>query len=359
MSKLEFTDKKKSLLEDSKKKLLLWFLKNKRNLPFRKNRNPYTVWVSEVMLQQTRMNTIFPLYQNFINRFPNIKILSETTEEEVLSFWKGLGYYSRALNLKKGAKYVIDHFSGEIPSELEKLIQIPGIGAYTARAISSIAFHKPYAVLDGNVKRVISRLFLFEEIVGTAKSEKKLQGFADEFLNTKFPGDHNEAMMELGSSICNKVPNCEICPLSSVCIARKYFKEKKIPIFQNKRKKIPIELHFLLLKKNEKALMVKYRNRRFFKTIFTPPFVIIGEKLPAEYRNEKWIEEIFLSKKRIEYPSFRSHSITHHNIKLKVSKIEYDMGYDNDCEVKWCKLNQLEQNFHSSIASKLMKIISD
>ena len=209
----------------AKEKLLVWFRRNKRDLPFRRMKDPYRIWVSEVMLQQTRMDSMLPLYAKFIKRFPNIKSLSNATDEDALYFWRGLGYYSRALNLKKGAKFVMEFFDGEIPRDLESLLKIPGVGAYTARAISSIAFGEKRAVLDGNVKRVIARIYQFEKPINSSSSLKDLQNLADSFLSEDFPGDHNEALMELGAMICAKKPVCEICPLNDICLSKKHSKE--------------------------------------------------------------------------------------------------------------------------------------
>ncbi|MCX7999246.1 MAG: A/G-specific adenine glycosylase, partial [Leptospiraceae bacterium] len=183
-------------------KLLEWFQKHHRKLRFRETKNPYHIWVSEVMLQQTRVNTMLVSYGKFIERFPNVVTLANSNLETVLTYWKGLGYYSRAENLHKGAKYILENFQGNIPEDIQKLLQVPGIGTYTANAILSIAYNKPFAVLDGNVKRELSRIFLFSDDITKSKSIKYLQSLADVFLNKENPSDHNQALMELGALVC-------------------------------------------------------------------------------------------------------------------------------------------------------------
>ncbi len=340
----------------AKEKLLVWFRRNKRNLPFRVKKDPYRIWVSEVMLQQTRMIVMLPLYEKFIQRFPNIKSLSNAKDKEVLFFWRGLGYYSRAYNLRKGAKFVMDSFDGEMPKDLESLLKIPGVGPYTARAISSIAFGKKHAVLDGNVKRVIARIYQFEKPINVPSSLKYLQNLADTFLNEDSPGDHNEAMMELGATICGKKPICEICPLSAICLSKKHFKENEIPFTQKEKSNIRIEIHFLFLSHNGKFLFVKGKNRRFFKSIFTPPFLIFGKNLPDSYKNDPQFENFFLSKRRKEHAINANHTITHHNIILKASNVKLDSEVSvKNYESKWVRFNSLEKEFHSSIAKKFIQ----
>jgi len=359
LGKVNFLGQSDLKILHGKAELLNWFRQNKRDLPFRNSKNPYLIWVSEVMLQQTRMNSVLPLYEKFIKKFPDIQSLANSRDEEVLSSWRGLGYYSRALNLKKGAEFVVEKFGGVMPSQLKSLLEIPGIGPYTARAISSIAFGKQHAVLDGNVKRVIARIFLFEKPVQSQESAKKLQEFADMFLNEDFPGDHNEAMMELGASLCGRNPECGACPLSEICLSRKNRREMLIPVAIKDKRKVFLELHFLLLKSQKKILLLKDKKRRFFETIFTPPYLIIGNQLPTGYTNEKSISEIFHSKKRKEFSPVAKHSITHHNITLRVSEIEVDEKFSvAETEAKWVRRSAIEKEFPSSIAGKLVRIIS-
>lgn len=256
-------------------KLRNWFLKEKRDLPFRKNRTPYSTWVSEIMLQQTRVAAMLPLYEKFMQRFPTPEELANAEEEEVLRYWQGLGYYSRAKNLHLGVKKLVHEFGGKFPKTLEEVLSLPGVGPYTARAILSISYNLPFAVLDGNAKRVLSRLVLFQE--SGSKADPKLQKIADSFLNTEFPGDHNEAVMELGARVCIPKPLCNECPLQIDCEANKAGLQESIPPIEKKKKEIPLNIRFYLLHTENGFLLLRYPERRFFKTIYSLPFGFEGK----------------------------------------------------------------------------------
>jgi len=185
-----------------RKQLLAWFRQFQRDLPWRRTRDPYCVWLSEIMLQQTRVAAVIPYYEHFLERFPNLHALAAAPEEEVLRLWSGLGYYSRARNLQKAAQQIVAEHGGEFPARLEDVLALPGIGNYTARAILSIAFEKKHAVLDGNVARVLARLGAIRGDLRASQQWQKLQKSADAYLDGKSPGDWNQAMMELGATLC-------------------------------------------------------------------------------------------------------------------------------------------------------------
>lgn len=336
--------------------LLEWYLKNKRDLPFRLDKDPYKIWVSEVMLQQTRVNAMLPSYEKFIKEIPDIDSLSRTDEMKVVSLWKGLGYYSRAKNLRLGAIYIKQNYKGKFPFDLEKVLSIPGIGPYTARAVLSIAYNLPHAVLDGNVKRVISRLFLFEENIGSPISHRKLQQLADELLNKNFPGDHNQALMELGATICTPIPTCNLCPITIHCLAKLNGKESTIPKNNKKEDRIELELRFYFLFDDSRKIMIfADKRRRFFKTIPSPPFLIFGNDLPDSYleSNNILAEQLKKIKKSILYLP-KKHSITHHNIQLSMVIASIDDLREKPEEFVMIHIEDLEEKFPSSISKKLM-----
>ncbi len=199
--------------------LLKWYDKARRDLPWRGEEDPYKIWLSEVMLQQTQVDTVIPYYIKWVERFPSIESVALATQDELLKFWEGLGYYSRCRNFHKACKIVTARHGGKVPAEWETFLSLPGVGGYTAAAVLSIAFNQPYFVIDGNVKRVMARLLAFSDIVekGTALFEGKL----DKWLNQDRPGDFNEAMMELGSQICRRnEPHCFECPVEYFCKAK-------------------------------------------------------------------------------------------------------------------------------------------
>ncbi len=197
-----------------------WYVSAQRDLPWRKTDDPYRIWLSEVMLQQTRVDQATPYYRRFVERFPTVRDLADADLDDVLLSWEGLGYYSRARNLHRAARKVVDDFAGEIPSTFDDIRTLPGVGPYTAAAVLSIAFERPHAVLDGNVIRVLSRVFAVETDVRRAASKRMLQQAADALMDPASPGEFNQAMMELGARICTpRSPSCTKCPVSLACKA--------------------------------------------------------------------------------------------------------------------------------------------
>ena len=219
-----------------RKQLLGWFRQFQRDLPWRRTKDPYRIWLSEIMLQQTRVAAAIPYYERFLQRFPDVHALAAAPEEEVLRLWSGLGYYSRARNLQKAALQIVAKHRGQFPARLEDVLALPGIGNYTAAAILSITFGEKHAVLDGNVARVLARV---NAIRGDLRQSQRWQGLqkkADELLEAKSPGDWNQAMMELGATLCTpKSPQCLLCPVAPFCEGRKLGIAESLPEKRKKR----------------------------------------------------------------------------------------------------------------------------
>ena len=224
-------------------RLLAWYHKNKRTLPWRDHPDAYAVWVSEIMLQQTRVEAVIPYFERWMRLFPTVHALADASEHEVLNAWEGLGYYSRARNLHKAAKVVVSEHGGELPNELEKLIKLPGIGRYTAGAIASIAFGTDAPALDGNLKRVYARLFDVAEAVDSPRGEKLLWEVARGNLPKGRAGDFNQSLMDLGSAIClPKNPRCLLCPVMDLCKARENGTQELRPV-RKPKKSVPHHVH--------------------------------------------------------------------------------------------------------------------
>jgi len=220
------------------KLLLIWYSSNKRALPWRKTRDPYFIWISEIILQQTRIDQGEPYYLRFVESFPNIYSLASAREEDVLSIWQGLGYYTRARNMHKCARRIVNDYNGKFPESFIELKKLPGIGSYTAAAIASISFNEPIAVLDGNVIRVLSRYFGITEIPGSSSGMKIFNEKAQENIYKEQPGDYNQAIMEFGALQCTPVnPNCMNCALKSSCYANRKNIQATLPV-KNKKNKI-------------------------------------------------------------------------------------------------------------------------
>lgn len=230
-------------LAELRKRLLGWFRKYRRELPWRINKDPYRIWLSEIMLQQTRVAAVIPYYERFLERFPDIRALAEAPEEEVLRLWSGLGYYSRARNLQRAAQQIVARHGGQFPRTVDEALALPGIGSYTAAAILSIAFGAKHAVLDGNVARVLARLDALRGDLRENGRWRSLQKSADELLDPKSPSDWNEAMMELGAMICTpRAPQCLLCPVAEFCGARRLGLTDAIPEKRKKRATVEITL---------------------------------------------------------------------------------------------------------------------
>lgn len=199
--------------------LLAWYDQNSRTLPWREHPDPYWVWVSEIMLQQTRVTVVLPYFHRFVEALPNIQALAEAEESLLLKLWEGLGYYSRVRNLQKAARMILEHHEGKLPASYPQLLALPGIGEYTAGAIASIAYHLPVPAVDGNVLRVMARLLSCRDDIAQSQVKKNLRAAVETMLPGERPGDFNQAMMDLGAMICapNTTPSCQSCPLQALC----------------------------------------------------------------------------------------------------------------------------------------------
>ena len=215
--------------------LLQWYDRVKRDLPWRRSGDPYCIWLSEIMLQQTRVETVKGYYARFLERCPTVQALAQAPEETVLKLWEGLGYYSRARNLHKAAKAIVNEHGGVFPATYEEILKLPGIGPYTAGAIASIAFGQPVPAVDGNVIRVTSRLCGIRENVGVPSVRRKLEEEAAALVPKKRPGDFNQAMMDLGATVCVPgTPSCERCPLRTLCDAYAAGDAEDLPVLPRK-----------------------------------------------------------------------------------------------------------------------------
>ncbi len=242
-----------------RKKLADWFRENKRDFPWRDQKDWYKTYLSEMLLQQTQTTQALPYFNKFISRYPTITSLAAAKEDDVLTLWTGLGYYARARNMLKAAKILMEKYDGHFPQDWNGAIALPGIGAYSAAAILSIAFNQPFAVVDGNVLRVLSRIYAIGDDIRKPAVHKKFQHLADELLDTKQPGTFNEAMMELGATVCvPAAPNCGECPLKEFCRA---FKEKCQQDFPYKSPPAPKKnvKQFVLLIKSGEHLFIRQR----------------------------------------------------------------------------------------------------
>ncbi|MBI1976233.1 MAG: A/G-specific adenine glycosylase, partial [Candidatus Omnitrophica bacterium] len=257
--------------------LLSWFRKHQRDLPWRHTKDPYKIWLSEIMLQQTQVATVIPYYDRWIKQFPTAESVADAPEEKILKLWEGLGYYSRARNLQAACREVVEKYDGKVPDSLEEIQKLPGIGRYTAGAILSIAFNKPVPLVDGNVIRVLSRLFAMK------KNPRKFQVLfwdqAEKLLFKKEPGTFNQALMELGATVCTPAnPSCLICPVNSFCLAKKKGIQEQLPLSPKRAKTQIIHLASALIRQNGKILLCQRKETGHLKGMWEPPTIPIQKQ---------------------------------------------------------------------------------
>lgn len=261
-------------------KLLEWFDENKRDMPWRRTSDPYCIWVSEIMLQQTQVATVIPYYIRFIERFPTVTELAKATLEDVHTYWQGLGYYRRGENLWKGAKLIEERWDGEFPRDPKLVKEIPGIGPYTLGAICSIAFHLPLPAVDGNVMRVFSRWFRISDDIGIAKNRKIFEDKVMELMPDD-PNRFNQALMELGALICTpKSPKCESCPMKTLCDAYRTSSQEQFPVKAKKVKSVEEHYKVIVIEKGNKIGMLKRPEDGLLANLWGFPMI----------EEEKWVE---------------------------------------------------------------------
>ena len=253
--------------------LLSWYHQNRRILPWRENPEPYRVWISEIMLQQTRVEAVKPYFDRFMEALPGVKALGEVSEDRLLKLWEGLGYYSRARNLKKAAELLVEKYGGKLPSSYEELKALPGIGSYTAGAIASIAFEIPVPAVDGNVLRVISRLTGSMEDITKQSVKKDMEELIKGVMPKEDPGSYNQALIEVGAIVCvpNGAPLCGSCPLFSLCIARQKDLTGIIPVKAPKKERRTEHRTILILTKDERVAIRKRDDTGLLASLYELP----------------------------------------------------------------------------------------
>lgn len=250
--------------------LLDWYDRSRRDLPWRRTKDPYRVWLSEVMLQQTTVKAVLPYYETFLRRFPTVQALAEEPEEEVLAAWSGLGYYHRARNLHRGAQHVAERHGGRFPRTLEAALSVPGVGLYTASAVLSIAHGAPLPVVDGNVRRVLARLLALRG--PEYRKDGPYYNRAEELLDRERPGDWNQALMELGATVCTpRRPGCAACPLRSRCRALAEGRVDELPEGRARRAPVDVTVAAALVERDGRVLLVRRPEGRLLGRMWEVP----------------------------------------------------------------------------------------
>jgi A/G-specific adenine glycosylase len=292
-------------------KLVKWYLENKRSLPWRDTRDPYRIWLSEIILQQTRVSQGLPYYHRFLAQYPDVQSLAKASSLEVLRLWQGLGYYTRARNLHKCAKAVVALHNGKFPTTYRELLALPGIGDYTAAAIASFAFGEPVAVVDGNVFRILSRIFGLADPINTPGGRKKFNLLATRLLSTTEPDVHNQAVMEFGALYCTPAtPKCEECGFKTSCFAYKHRLVNALPVKTPKKKSRNRYFFYLVIEKNKSLLMKKRHGRDIWEGLFD--FALMEKRRPVKV--DKLIKEAVKANQWLNAASEISFSRKYHHL---------------------------------------------
>ena len=318
------------------KKLLAWHKKNQRYLPWKETNDPYKIWLSEIILQQTRVDQGLPYYLKFVKAFPTAQKLASAKEDEVLKLWQGLGYYSRARNLHNSAKYIVNKLNGEFPKNYNEWIQLKGIGPYSAAAISSFAYNEPHAVVDGNVIRLLSRVFGIKHDPSSTMGKKKFQELANKLMSKKSAGKYNQAIMDFGSTICKpQNPKCDLCTFSKNCFALINDQISEFPVKKKKSSKRNRYFNFLYFEINDSTFIEKRKDDDVWKGLYQ--FPCIETKKPITNKSvTQHLKEWHANEPKILNKRSLKHVLTHQLLHCRFFHIQLK---SISAQPTWKKIN--------------------
>jgi A/G-specific adenine glycosylase len=312
-----------------------WYRLNKRELPWRQTSDPYLIWLSEIILQQTRVDQGLSYYLKFAKNYPSINDLANAEEVDLLNDWQGLGYYSRARNLHYSAKLIRDDHNGIFPSDYTEILKLKGVGRYTAAAVASLAFGQNKAVVDGNVYRVLSRVYNISTPIDSTLGIKEFQSLADALIDSRNPGDHNQAIMEIGAIICTPKPKCDICPLNEICLGRANGKITELPVKGKKTKVRNRYFHFLIFSEKSQVLIEKRDKKGIWQNLYQ--FPLIETSASSNKELESVISNQYKESEEI------IHLLSHQKIHAKFHHFD---SIPSKIEHNWLKIDRTEiQNY--------------
>ncbi|SHE76991.1 A/G-specific DNA-adenine glycosylase [Mariniphaga anaerophila] len=320
------------MMNDFIESIYIWYTKNCRQLPWRETNDPYKIWISEIILQQTRVDQGMSYYHKFIKRFPTVSDLANANEDEILKLWQGLGYYSRARNMHETAKTIIKNYGGVFPNNYQNIIKLKGVGPYTAAAIASIAFGLPYPAIDGNIYRVLARYFGISNATDSTKGKNVFASVAKELIPDKNPGFHNQALMEFGALQCvPKSPNCAACPVVASCFAAENKKVAELPVKTKKTKQRERFFYYYLMEKGDDTWLEKRTENDIWKNLYQFPLIEKSKQLPEEELIH--LEPDFLNGQPFKIKSIsatQKHILSHQVIYARLIHIELDKSYQRN-----------------------------
>ncbi|WP_299225382.1 A/G-specific adenine glycosylase [uncultured Psychroserpens sp.] len=312
------------------KVLTNWYSINKRDLPWRNTKNPYHIWLSEIILQQTQIKQGLPYYEAFVKNFPTVFDLASADEQDILKLWQGLGYYSRARNLHVSAKHIANDLNGKFPKIYSEILKLKGVGDYTASAIASICFNEPTAVVDGNVYRVLSRYFGIQTPINSTQGIKEFKSLASSLIDIKNPGDYNQAIMEFGATQCKpKNPYCIVCPLSDSCVALQKSIIEVLPVKLKKTKLTKRHFNFLVfLTPDKKTIFEKRSSKGIWQNLYQFPLIETKKQLtPEDFYTLREVTS-YLNGMNFKYRLFNTkelvHKLSHQHLHTRFWIIEID-----------------------------------
>lgn len=342
--------------------LLDWFRAQQRELPWRETEDPYAIWISEIMLQQTRVEAVKPYYARFLEAFPTVEALAQAELSQVLALWSGLGYYRRARNLHAAAQKVVEEFGGTMPASRKEILSLPGIGRYTAGAILSIAYGQEEALVDGNVQRVFARLFCLSDPVGSSALARDCWEYAEALVRGEAPGDFNQSLMELGAMVCTpRRPTCMLCPVHAHCGSFAQGTQDAFPVPKAAKEVRERDVLWALVRRAGKILLVRRPDEGLFAGLWEFPGLYLEEGQDADAAVLlTYLNELGLSTALHERPNLHEHLLTHRRLKIQLYHCKAVRGRVNLPRERWrwVKLDALPQLGLSSITRKLLDSLS-
>jgi A/G-specific adenine glycosylase len=344
------------------RQLMIWYKRNQRSLPWRKTNDPYRIWISEIMLQQTQVDTVIPYYHRFLKAFPTVPSLARAPLQNVLKVWENLGYYSRARNMHAAAGMIVEKFGGQIPDNWGEIKSLPGIGLYTAGAILSIAYGQAIPAVDGNVRRILCRLFAIRKPVDDTREQKQLQKLAASLIPIRHPGDFNQALMDLGATICKaKNPDCSRCPIANLCQARLHDFQNVLPIIR-KTPAIPHRQAAAAVIHNSKGMLLIVQ--RPASGLLASLWKLPGGFIKADEDMEKSLrrsvkEELGISIRPRKHLASVNHTYTHFRITLQAYECSLLKGAPKPLgcqDWRWASLADLKKLPLSKIDRMIMTL---
>ena len=347
-------------------KLIAWFRKNRRPLPWRKRYGPYEVWISEIMLQQTQMDTVLPYFERWMKALPDLRALAQADPKKVLKLWQGLGYYSRARNLQKSANEILEKHGGRFPDDYEKILSLKGIGRYTAGAIASIAFNRERPIVDGNVLRVLSRVYAIRRSIDVPKNRESFWGLQEKLIPRGRARDFNQALMELGALVCTvQNPACPACPIRQFCRAHKQGDPEAYPVRSPRRKTVKVEAAALALKKDGKYLIRLRPVGKIMGGLWEfPEWKLSRDRsLSVEEKSDRTKKlahkEFGTNGIRIEHAGKIKRNYTHHleNLDVFVTELNKTVRATTDWEHTWVSPREFKKYPFSSAHAKIAVLL--